>query len=62
MYQEREFAPERQNYWSRDRQEQSAWQGKLAEQRGLVGAVGNEHLGRPKWRRVLLPRAGMIDS
>jgi hypothetical protein len=39
-YHEREFASERQNYWSRDQQGHSEWQGKLAEQWGLEGAVG----------------------
>jgi conjugative relaxase-like TrwC/TraI family protein len=43
---EREFASERQNYWSRDQQGHSEWQGKLAEQWGLSGAVGNEHFAR----------------
>ncbi|HUN84702.1 MAG TPA: MobF family relaxase [Terracidiphilus sp.] len=42
-YHEREFASERQNYWSRDQQGHSEWQGKLAEQWGLSGPVGNEH-------------------
>jgi conjugative relaxase-like TrwC/TraI family protein len=45
-YHEREFASEQQNYWSRDRQGHSEWQGKLAEQWGLEGAVGNEHFAR----------------
>ena len=45
-YHEREFASERQNYWSRDQQGHSEWQGKLAEQWGLEGAVGNEHFAR----------------
>jgi conjugative relaxase-like TrwC/TraI family protein len=45
-YHEREFASERQNYWSRDQQGHSEWQGKLAEQWGLDGAVGNEHFAR----------------
>jgi conjugative relaxase-like TrwC/TraI family protein len=45
-YHEREFASERQNYWSRDQQGYSEWQGKLAEQWGLEGAVGNEHFAR----------------
>jgi conjugative relaxase-like TrwC/TraI family protein len=45
-YHEREFASERQNYWSRDRQGHSEWQGKLAEQWGLDGPVGNEHFAR----------------
>ncbi len=37
-YHEREFASERQNYWSRDQQGHSEWQGKLAEQWGLIGS------------------------
>ncbi len=45
-YHEREFASERQNYWSRDQQGHSEWQGKLAEQWGLNGSVGNEHFAR----------------
>jgi conjugative relaxase-like TrwC/TraI family protein len=45
-YHEREFASQRQNYWSRDQQGHSEWQGKLAEQWGLKGAVGNEHFAR----------------
>lgn len=45
-YHEREFVSERQNYWSRDQQGHSEWQGKLAEQWGLSGSVGNEHFAR----------------
>ena len=45
-YHEREFASERQNYWSRDQQGHSEWQGKLAEQWGLSGPVGNNHFAR----------------
>jgi conjugative relaxase-like TrwC/TraI family protein len=45
-YHEREFASERQNYWSRDQQGHSEWQGKLAEQWGLNGSVGNKHFAR----------------
>ncbi len=45
-YHEREFASERQNYWSRDQRGRSEWQGKLAEQWGLSGPVGNEHFAR----------------
>src|SRR5271156_1793563 len=45
-YHEREVASERQNYWSRDQQGHSEWQGKLAEQWGLEGPVGNEHFAR----------------
>ena len=45
-YHAREFASERQNYWSRDQQGFSEWQGRLAEQWGLEGAVGNDHSAR----------------
>ncbi|MGI8741690.1 MAG: relaxase domain-containing protein [Bryobacteraceae bacterium] len=45
-YHAREFASERQNYRSRDQQGFSDWQGRLAEQWGLEGAVGNDHLAR----------------
>src|ERR1700727_878928 len=45
-YHEREFAAQGQNYWRRDQQGHSEWQGKLAEQWGLDGRVGNEHFAR----------------
>jgi len=45
-YHEREFASEKQNYWSRDRQGHSEWQGKLAEQWKLAGTVESEHFAR----------------
>ena len=45
-YHEREFASERQNYWSRDQQGHSEWQGQLANEWGLSGAVGDEHFAR----------------
>ena len=45
-YHAREFASEQANYWSRDRQGHSEWQGKLAQQWGLQGAVGSEHFAR----------------
>jgi conjugative relaxase-like TrwC/TraI family protein len=45
-YHAREFASHEQNYWSRDQQGHSEWQGKLAEQWSLEGAVGNEHFVR----------------
>jgi conjugative relaxase-like TrwC/TraI family protein len=45
-YHAREFASEQQNYWSRDQQGHSEWQGKLAEQWDLSGPVGNEHFAR----------------
>jgi conjugative relaxase-like TrwC/TraI family protein len=45
-YHAREFAAQEQNYWSRDQQGHSEWQGRLAEQWGLHGAVGSEHFAR----------------
>src|SRR6202048_3371598 len=45
-YHAREFASEEQNYWSRGQQGHTEWQGKLAEQWGLSGSVGNEHFAR----------------
>ena len=45
-YHEREFASDRQNYWSRDQQGHSEWQGQLAKEWGLSGAVGDEHFAR----------------
>jgi len=45
-YHEREFASQGQNYWSRDQQGHSEWQGKLAEKWGLEGSVGNEEFAR----------------
>src|SRR6516165_10255752 len=45
-YHEREFASEKQNYWSRDQQGHSEWQGNLAEQWNLAGAVESEHFAR----------------
>src|SRR6266568_2523072 len=45
-YHEREFASEKQNYWSREQQAHSEWQGRLAEQWKLSGAVEAEHFAR----------------
>jgi len=45
-YHEREFASEKQNYWSRDQRGHSEWQGKLAEQWNLAGTVESEHFAR----------------
>jgi conjugative relaxase-like TrwC/TraI family protein len=45
-YHAREFASQEQNYWSRDQQGHTEWQGRLAEQWGLQGAVGSEHFAR----------------
>jgi conjugative relaxase-like TrwC/TraI family protein len=45
-YHAREFVSKEQNYWSRDQQGFSEWQGQLARQWGLEGAVGSEHFAR----------------
>ena len=45
-YHAREFASQEQNYWSRDQQGHSEWQGRLAEQWKLTGAVEAEHFAR----------------
>ncbi len=45
-YHAREFAAQEQNYWSRDQQGYSEWQGRLAEQWNLTGAVAAEHFAR----------------
>jgi conjugative relaxase-like TrwC/TraI family protein len=45
-YHAREFVSSEQNYWSRDQQGVSEWQGKLAEEWGLSGAVSAEHFAR----------------
>jgi len=45
-YHEREFASEKQNYWSRDQQGHSEWQGKLAERWNLAGTVESETFAR----------------
>ncbi len=45
-YHAREFVSQEQNYWSRDQQGHSEWQGRLAEQWGLQGSVGSEHFAR----------------
>ena len=45
-YHAREFAAHEQNYWSRDQQGHSEWQGRLTEQWGLHGPVGSEHFAR----------------
>ncbi|MBB5060754.1 conjugative relaxase-like TrwC/TraI family protein [Granulicella aggregans] len=46
MYHAREFKSEQANYWSKDQQGHSEWQGKLAQQWGLEGSVGAEHFAR----------------
>src|SRR6202167_5915087 len=45
-YHSREFTSEEQNYWSRDQQGHSEWQGKLAQQWGLTGPVHDLHFAR----------------
>lgn len=45
-YHVREFASEKQNYWSRDRQGLSEWQGRLAHEWGLQGEIGSEAFAR----------------
>ena len=45
-YHVREFASQEQNYWSRDQQGHSEWQGRLADEWGLQGGVGSEHFAR----------------
>jgi len=46
IYHSREFTSEKQNYWSRDQQAHSEWQGRLAHEWGLHGEVGSEHFAR----------------
>jgi conjugative relaxase-like TrwC/TraI family protein len=45
-YHAREFTSEGQNYWSRDQQGHSEWQGGLAKEWGLSGSVGSEEFAR----------------
>ncbi len=45
-YHAREFASQQQNYWSRDQQGHSEWQGRLAKQWNLTGPVKAEHFAR----------------
>jgi conjugative relaxase-like TrwC/TraI family protein len=45
-YHAREFTSEKQNYWSRDQQGHSEWQGRLAHGWGLQGAVTDEDFAR----------------
>jgi hypothetical protein len=45
-YHVREFASQEQNYWSRDQQGHSEWQGRLAQQWRLQGGVSSEHFAR----------------
>lgn len=45
-YHAREFVSEKQNYWSRDAQVHSEWQGRLAHEWGLRDSVGAEEFAR----------------
>jgi len=45
-YHGREFMSEKQNYWSRDAQVHSEWQGRLAQEWGLRDSVGAEDFAR----------------
>jgi len=45
-YHAREFAAKEANYWSREQQGHSEWQGKLAQEWGLQGEVGAEQFAR----------------
>jgi conjugative relaxase-like TrwC/TraI family protein len=45
-YHAREFVSEKQNYWSRDAQVHSEWQGRLAQEWGLRDSVGAEEFAR----------------
>src|SRR5580698_4667271 len=45
-YHAREFTSEKQNYWSRDSQGHSEWQGELAREWGLHGFVADEQFAR----------------
>ena len=45
-YHAREFVSEKQNYWSRDAQVYSEWQGSLAQEWGLRDSVGAEEFAR----------------
>ncbi len=45
-YHAHEFASQQQNYWSRDQQGHSEWQGRLAQGWNLSGVVEAEHFAR----------------
>jgi conjugative relaxase-like TrwC/TraI family protein len=45
-YHAREFVSEKQNYWSRDAEVHSEWQGRLAQEWGLRDSVGAEEFAR----------------
>jgi len=46
IYHAKEFASQQQNYWSRDQQGHSQWQGQLAQQWRLTGPVEAEQFAR----------------
>ncbi|HEX4037749.1 MAG TPA: MobF family relaxase [Acidobacteriaceae bacterium] len=46
MYHAKEFASQQQNYWTRNQQGHSEWQGRLAGQWNLTGPVHGEHFAR----------------
>jgi conjugative relaxase-like TrwC/TraI family protein len=46
MYHAKEFASQQQNYWTRNQQGHSEWQGRLAGQWNLNGPVHDEHFAR----------------
>ena len=45
-YHAKEFASQQQNYWSRDQQGHSEWQGRLAREWNLNDSVHDEHFSR----------------
>jgi conjugative relaxase-like TrwC/TraI family protein len=45
-YHAKEFASQQQNYWTRNQQGHSEWQGRLADQWNLKGPVHDEHFAR----------------
>jgi conjugative relaxase-like TrwC/TraI family protein len=45
-YHKEEFASHQQNYWSRNQQGHSEWQGRLAQQWNLAGSVDEERFAR----------------
>ena len=59
-YHAREFASEKQNYWSRDGQGHSEGQGRLAAGWGLQGAVGSEEFARLSEGRHAHTEAQMV--
>ena len=58
-YHAREFASQEQNYWSRDQQGHSEWQGRLPGEWGLSGAVGSEHFARLSKASIRKPKPSL---